>query len=40
MDRPSDYVWINRICCNFGFDMVPLAQWIVGSAYDNLTRFR
>ncbi len=24
----SDYVWINRICCNFGFDMVPLSQWI------------
>ena len=24
----NDYVWINRICCNFGFDMVPLAQWI------------
>jgi len=24
----SDYVWINRICCGFGFDMVPLRQWI------------
>jgi glyoxylase-like metal-dependent hydrolase (beta-lactamase superfamily II) len=24
----GDYVWINRICCNFGFDLVPLSQWI------------
>jgi glyoxylase-like metal-dependent hydrolase (beta-lactamase superfamily II) len=24
----SDYVWINRICCNFGFDLIPLRQWV------------
>lgn len=24
----SDYVWIKRICCGFGFDMVPLRQWV------------
>jgi glyoxylase-like metal-dependent hydrolase (beta-lactamase superfamily II) len=24
----SDYVWINRVCCNFAFDRRPIATWI------------
>jgi glyoxylase-like metal-dependent hydrolase (beta-lactamase superfamily II) len=24
----SDYVWINRMCCNFGFDRRPITTWI------------
>ena len=24
----SDYVWINRMCCNFQFDQRPLSTWI------------
>jgi len=24
----GDYIWINRMCCNFEFDRRPIAQWI------------
>ena len=24
----NDYVWINRLCCNFSFDRRPIATWI------------
>jgi glyoxylase-like metal-dependent hydrolase (beta-lactamase superfamily II) len=24
----SDYVWINRLCCNFAFDRRPVSTWI------------
>jgi glyoxylase-like metal-dependent hydrolase (beta-lactamase superfamily II) len=24
----GDYVWINRVCCNFSFDRRPLSTWI------------
>ena len=24
----SDYVWINRLCCNFAFDRRPMTTWI------------
>jgi len=24
----SDYVWINRLCCNFAFDRRPITTWI------------
>ncbi|MBI4264044.1 MAG: MBL fold metallo-hydrolase [Acidobacteria bacterium] len=24
----GDYVWINRLCCNFSFDRRPMATWI------------
>lgn len=24
----SDYVWINRLCCNFSFDRRPITTWI------------
>ncbi len=24
----TDYVWINRMCCNFGFDERPITVWI------------
>jgi glyoxylase-like metal-dependent hydrolase (beta-lactamase superfamily II) len=24
----SDYVWINRLCCNFSFDRRPMSTWI------------
>jgi glyoxylase-like metal-dependent hydrolase (beta-lactamase superfamily II) len=24
----GDYIWINRLCCNFAFDHRPIATWI------------
>lgn len=24
----GDYVWINRVCCNFAFDRLPMSVWI------------
>ena len=24
----GDYIWINRMCCNFGFDERPMSTWI------------
>ncbi|MGE0592649.1 MAG: MBL fold metallo-hydrolase [Vicinamibacterales bacterium] len=24
----QDYVWVDRLCCNFAFDRTPLADWI------------
>ncbi len=24
----GDYLWVNRLCCNFGFDRRPIATWI------------
>jgi glyoxylase-like metal-dependent hydrolase (beta-lactamase superfamily II) len=24
----GDYVWVNRLCCNFAFDRLPMSTWI------------